>query len=791
VSVLARKRRRDLHRRRFQYSAVVLTVFLGVALFGASYDAFRNLDASYNRAYEELRFANLTITDGDVDSLERRVESTPGVEAVEARVQADLPIQVGETKLLGRVIGLPAGRQPEVNRVDVKAGTYLESASTDGVLVEQHMADHFELDPGDRVRVHGAGGRREVEVLGVAASPEYLWPARSRQDLLPSPDDFGVVFATEALALELAGVADPNQLVAYYDGGRPNQALTGQLTAASNQAGAGVVLTRAEQPSNSALQEDIQGFQELAIMFPVLFLSAAALATGVLLRRLVIAERPIVGMLRACGFSRAHVIRHYLGFGLLVGLVGGVLGAAVGFLLAGAVTNLYTSALSIPVTVTQLSLGTVIVGIVFGLATGILAAALPARAAAATPPAEAMRRFAPARGGRSSLAERAVPPLRRLPPRWAMVMRGVGRNRARTASTALGVVLALVLILVSWGMIDTVQILVDRQFTEVDRQDAQLYFAEPLDRAVVREVSGTEGVERAEPAVQVPVSLRRGTHSYATTLVGLEPDTQMHGFLSAGGGETELPSGGLLAGEALSSELDAGVGQEIRITSATEGADAGLSTRAPVREFLDEPLGTMVYASLPAIRAVAGPAIGIGNVALVRYEPGADREAMRDRLSRLPGVVAFEDTRALLETVNQYLGLFYAFVGVMLVFGGAMAFALMFNSISSSIAERSVELATMKASGAGFGTLARLITAENVLITILGIGPGLVIGYIVAAVFMDSFSSDQFSFALQMRGSTLVLSALAILGVALLSQWPGLRAVRRIDVARVVRERAA
>ena len=38
------------------------------------------------------------------------------------------------------------------------------------------------------------------------------------------------------------------------------------------------VYTRAEQPSNAALQEDLRGFEELSFFFPLLFLTAAAMA---------------------------------------------------------------------------------------------------------------------------------------------------------------------------------------------------------------------------------------------------------------------------------------------------------------------------------------------------------------------------------------------------------------------------------------------------------------------------------------------------------------------------------
>jgi putative ABC transport system permease protein len=784
---LRTKARRDMRRQRASFLAIAVTIFLGVTLFGASYDAYRNLDASYRRAFTEYRFANLTVTGGRTGELARRARATAGVEAVQARTQADLPLRVGRDKFLGRVVGFPAAHQPAVDQVEVSDGAYLSPSRGEGVLVEKHMADTFDLKRGDTVTAVGATGPVRVRIRGVASSPEYFWPARSRQDIIPAPKDFGVLFVPESLAARLSGLRGPNQVAIYYTGGRDDPSLTRELSRRAGALGAADVLTRADQPSNSALQQDVKSFRELAVLFPLLFLTAAALATGVLMRRLVTAQRPIVGMLRACGYSRRQVVGHYLTFGVVAGLAGGVLGAAAGTALAGVVTHAYTAELSIPITLISISPLTAVVGVAFGLLTGCVAAALPAASASRVPPAEAMRRFAPAQRGRLSLAERLVPPLRRLPVRWRMTIRAIGRNPRRSLSTVIGVVLALTLIIVSWGMIDTTDILVNRQYGEIDRQDSELYFRGALQPSELRRIRETAGVERVEPGVNVPVSLRADGRRYQTALVGLERDTQMHGFLLEGGGTTTLPAGGLLAGQALGSKLDIGAGDAVEVTAP----GTGVSARVPVDGFLEEPLGTYVYAPLGPIRRLAGPRLGLGNVALVRYEPGVDREAMRRRLSSLPGVVAFSDSNALLEMVNEYLGLYYAFIGVMLLFGAAMAFALLYNSIQANLAERAVEVATLRAAGTRFRTLSRMITAENFLVTAIGIVPGLIVGYEVARLFLASFASDSFTFDLQIRASTLVLSSLAILVVSLLSERPGLRAVRNLDIAQVVRERAA
>jgi putative ABC transport system permease protein len=55
---------------------------------------------------------------------------------------------------------------------------------------------------------------------------------------------------------------------------------------------------------------------------------------------------------------------------------------------------------------------------------------------------------------------------------------------------------------------------------------------------------------------------------------------------------------------------------------------------------------------------------------------------------------------------------------------------------------------------------------------------------------MDTFSSDMFSFELHMRPTTFVFTSLAIVVVGLLSQWPALRAVDRLDLGRLVRDRS-
>ncbi len=782
MTTLHRKLLRDARRQRAQFLAIAVTVFLGVTVYGATYDSFRNLEASYGETATEFRFANLFVVGGDPVGFVEQAAAFDGVESVELRSVGDAPFRLGDHKLLGRIVSLPAAGQPTVNQVKVLDGAYLDAPS--GVLVEEHLADEFALTPGDTLEVHDGDGWVTVDVAGVVSSPEYIWPARTRQDLLTSPDDFGVIFASPETANQLLAIP-PNEVVVYYSDGEVNAALTAELTTLARDSGAVETYTREEQASNAALEQDLQGFEEMSLFFPILFLAAASMAAYVMINRLVYAQRPQIGILLAEGYTRRQIRRHYLGYGVLPALAGAIPGVVAGAVLARLITGWYIGIISVPTKVIEFRPTTAIIGLLVGLLVALAASLAPARTASRMVPAEVMRGNTPTGRGRPSIPERLLPPLRRLPIRWRMAMRGVERSPRRTLYTILGIVLSLMLVLVSWGMIDTVRHIVDRQFFDIQREDARVYFTAPVDTDRVAALTEVPGVDRAEPSLEVPVSVTANGDQYGTSLIILEADTDMHAFYD-GNTEFDLSDDGVVAGRALSGLLDIEVGDFVTLTAP----DLGVAVAAPVVAFVDEPMGTLVYASRPAATAFAGGELAATS-ALVQFTADADRAAIRQQLSELPEVAAFRDAKALYDMLQDYMGLFYGFVGVMLVFGAAMAFALIFNAMSVNIAERKREVATLMAEGMDKGTISRLITSENLVVALIGIPPGLVVGYWMSSLAMGSFATDLFRFDLFMQWTTLVWSAVAMLAVALISQWPGLRAVRRLDIARIAKERSA
>ena len=88
--------------------------------------------------------------------------------------------------------------------------------------------------------------------------------------------------------------------------------------------------------------------------------------------------------------------------------------------------------------------------------------------------------------------------------------------------------MATMLVLVSWGMVDTVQILLEQQFVRIQRNDAVLLVGGRSVAAVGDDVRSESGVAAVEAALIVPVAIVAADGSYSTTLTALQPGSTMH-----------------------------------------------------------------------------------------------------------------------------------------------------------------------------------------------------------------------------------------------------------------------
>lgn len=790
-SMLQRKLFRDLAATKGLFLAVAAVIFLAVALFGASFLGYRNLKTSYDYTYETLRFADFTVkvVQAPMEAVDE-LESIPGVEAVTGRVNSDLAITLpgDEAKrVLARVISLPSDSRPSVNDVKVEEGSYFQEGEGDVLLVEHSFAEHHELNPEDTVSLTVDGLEISYRVTGVVTSPEYIWPAKSRHEILASPETFGVLFVPQDVATELTGMLGINEFCVIVAEGADRAAVIERAEDILEPYVVMDVVTREDQPSNAALSMDLQGFGEMAEVFPLLFLIVGALATYILLTRIVHNQRSQIGLMRAVGYSRRQVLVHYLSFALLIGIVGAAAGTLAGYLLSEVVTRLYVGFLGLPYTSTRMGWIEWLAieeALFAGILTCVIGGAIPAYAASRLPPSEAMRAPAPA-AGRKLLLERIFPFLRRLSSLWKIPLRNIFRSRRRSLYTIIGVAFGISLILVSAAFIDSIDYFMDLQFNRIQKYDAMVNFTEtqPPAATVAGEVQDWEEVQKAEPVLQIPVRMHHEDKSYSTLVVGLSPDSELYGLYSTAGDSVSVSDEGILLSVGLRSMLDVDTGDDITLVSSPYALQ-----QVKVAGFVKQPMGSFGYVTLGQAQELAGGQPIISGI-MLKVEPQY-LDSIREKAYGIPGTASVELTAETHEMVDELMSFIRGMMWVMLGFGAALALAIVFTTVTVNILERRREIATMRTLGESKGRIAGMITIENLLLGLAGIIPGIPLGYLLALYLFRLFQADFMTFYLVIFPRTYLWTIALVILIMLVSQIPGIRHTNRLDLARVVKEQA-
>ncbi len=806
---------RDLRRQGWLTWVSMLVTALGVALFVSSAASFRNLEQSYRETQKSLALADLHIAMKDAGPGGLTIaKAAHGVADATLRQVSDVPMIVdkarrdgappGPLKVTGRLISLPPTGMPRLDRLLVVSGGLPGRGQ---LLVEQHFARYHQLGVGARVRLDLPGERgRDLRISGVAVSPEYLWVSRDTQDPMPTPLEFGVFWIDRAdlgaisgrfearaiwlplgvalFAKDLVGGADPshgNQLLVQAEPGADLQRVRRDLVAALGTDQVLSATTRSDLPSIRLLQLDLDGFRGMAWFFPLLFLGVAGFMTLASMGRVVDSQRTVIGTFLALGMPRGRLIGHFLGLSVLPAVAGSVAGAALGVLASGELTREYAAEFGIPSVTVHSHPDLVLAGIALGVATALLAAWVPARRVAALSAAEAMRPPVPAAG---RIRGAGKPAGDRAPSHLALAIRNVVRRPVRSLLSAGGVAAALLLVLVTGVVFDAMEAAMSLQFDRAQRHDLRVDFYLPWDQVELGNAArAIAPLKDFEMALALPVDLEAAGKHHLTYLEAAPAGAKLLRTLDFAGNPVQARPGEVILAREVARKLSLTVGQTVVVRRLPDGL------RVPLRVggLSDTAMGGGATMPLQDAWRAFGNASRVNSLR-VTCDP-ADRWAVRTALERLPRVAAIQDRLAFRALVTQMMGFGYAMIGTMLLFSAVLAAAILFNTVTLSILERTRELATLRALGMSAGECGKLLAVEFALIAALGLAIGLPAGLLAGHSVLGLYRSDLFSLPFAVTGRTLAFSVFGVLLVLGLALGPGLRRVSRLDLAAAIRER--
>ncbi|NLH97966.1 MAG: ABC transporter permease [Chthonomonadales bacterium] len=788
MSRLNLKLLRDLAHARWQFLAITFVTALGVAMYHGSMVSYETQRASYELSYERLAFGDAWIPVRRAPrAVVRQIERMPNVVAVEGRTSEIVEIEQEKPRrprVIGRIISLPSGREPAVNRLRIIEGSPLGSRSRRELLLEQAFARANNYRPGDRIYPRFAGRRVRFRVAGIVSSAEFIYPVMGNVFSLPMPELFGAMFADEQVLGPLIGLSGQITEVCLRTRPGSEASVAAAVKRRLKPYGAEEPILRAEQASNKLLQSDLEGNKPFLVIMPALFLGSAALSVALMLARWVQAQRGIVGFLRASGFPARAILFHYLGAGAAIGVAGGIAGIGMGHLIGMWFAAAYERVIRTPFAAPQNRPDLAVTAFALAMVACLLGGWLPARSAARIVPAEAMR-------GMAASQPRALARIR-LPLFLAIAVRNMLRRPMRTLGTASGVASAVSLMIIAGTFRDSMMQAISEAMDDFQRYDITVAFVPERSANIVTAMNAWPGVRLAEGTLDIPVRAKHNGREKDTVAMGFARGTKLRVLRDMSGASIVPEPGQALYSNVLAKRILTEPGDTVRLDYSQNIRGRSASAVMKVGPRLRLMVALPIYMEMEDLRrrfarklqmppdAVTG--------AVIAVEPGYER-IVTSRLHRTDGVglaLSRADVTRQIDEVTAFANTFIAF---MYLLGSAMAFAIVYTVTDIVLWERTRELATLRTLGYGMGSVLRLVTIENIMMGLLGSALAMYPAYLLARFMLEAANTEGFTMLMVTSPTTYALSVASTLVAVLAAQWPGLRRIRRLDLADAIRTR--
>jgi len=366
-----------------------------------------------------------------------------------------------------------------------------------------------------------------------------------------------------------------------------------------------------------------------------------------------------------------------------------------------------------------------------------------------------------------------------------MRVRHMGGRPVRFGLGVLGVAMSVVIMIASMFGIDSMRHMISAQYEILSRDDVRLTFVEPASRRALEESAHLPGVLMAEGFRSVPVRLVHGPRSHRTGLTGYAEGAELSQVANMDLVPVELPETGILLSEKLARMLKIGVGEMIEVR-VLEGKRQTL--HLPISGVVQEYIGTNAYMRLDALHDILDEEGSLSGVVL--QTTGDQDAALYGRVKDLPRVAGALLKHVAIENIEKTLTESIAVTMIInTLFGGLIAFGVIYNTARISMAERSRELASMRVLGFYRSEISQLMLGELVILVLLAIPLGVIIGMWMANGLALTMDTELFRLPVIISATTIATAALTVIVAAGLSAWTLRKQVRNLDIVGVLKTR--
>lgn len=810
---------------RASFIGAVLIIGIGIFCYVGVSDTMKNLETQVDTYYDDYGLADIFATVEAIPASDlARLCEIPGIETVSGKLSADLRMLGPDQEELVTVHLMSYDPDDPLNRLRIQAlrpttaaestgekrtkrnetedrvdvtlasssgtdigSSALSQAGTDALYLGSRMAEVYDYPEGTELRIVYDGKVKHLAYAGRCSAPDYIYSIPPGGAMIPDGEVYDIACIDLRDMKDLMGMGDVrNELGFRLKPGYRYEDVRYALRAELERYGLQSLTKQADQTSYDMVDGELHELMSMCVLLPLIFMSISVFMLYVVLRKMIDQSRSMIGTLKAMGMTDRELMQAYLAEGAIAGFIGALLGDLTAGGFGRFMFEMYVDFFNLPDPRYHDYLSTRLTGGLIAILTGIAAVYVGVRAILKIDPAQAMRSAAPAhasgRLGRRMAdftARQPMSALRRLG------LRAVFRNPMRGFLIILSIAFPFSMSTVLLSFDTVADSMYTDQFEKIKLYDLEIsldHYTDPHQAAEAADA--IDDITYAEPLSILTAALRADNRTEYTLLYGIEKDSRLWHITDMYGQRYVPPTGGLILNWRTADKLKVRTGDTIELSCP---ALSEQYIRVPVTQVIYENVGGATYTDIESIQRMFASVTPV-NTIIASIRPGS-MQSVKDALSEAAHVTWVADAQktlqAYLDMMKSMKAMIYMFALMSIVTGGI----LIYNISMINLRERLTELGTLQVLGADDAEIRDMLRCEMCIYFLAGLLLGLPGSRGIKYLLEHVLVSDSYKIDMHVTMPAYLITFLICLLMAMLTVWMEMRAVRRISLTEVLKER--
>ena len=756
--MLLRKLFRTLWQYKAQFISMVIMVALGIGVFLGFNVEWYSLEVNTQELYEATGFADYRIY-SDKGFSTADLETVKAIDGVDDATRfLSLNVAVKDDT---DTLALTVSENMDVSGILVMQGEPYSADDPDGLWLSDSYAAANGISLGDPLTLTYQRITISGTVRGLVKASEYMICLPDSTQMMPDYSSYGFVYISPAM-LQKSVPAMYRALIGslYHQINVKSSLDKPEFVEAADKAlgSTRLILSRDETISWAETQGEVNEGKTMASILPVLFLAIAILTMVTTMHRICASEKTQIGTLKALGFKDRRILVHYSAYALMIGIVGTLLGIAIGYGLGWFIMN-PDSAMATYIDVPSWTLHAprfswyVIIAInIFLTVIGFLSVRKMLKGTAA----DALRPYSPKRMKHLRFEE--TKRFKRLGFGTKWNLRDCVRHKARSLMTLFGIIGCMVLLVGGLGMKDTLDAFLDvfyeqsinyRIRVNLDADNMTPEEGKALAEELEGDWAASRAVQIGDKGYSLEIySVTRDKVRFADEDMKIIPLTDDGAYICS----RIAREYGLRAGDELSfSPYDSNEHYTVRVAGVLDSMTEGI--------FMTD-----------AFADKTGISYSVSSVF-------TDKTEIPDS----PHILNTQSKQSIMDSFDTFMDLMNKMIWLLVIAAVLLGIVVLYNLGVMSYTERYREMATLKVVGFKDAKIGRLLISQNLWLTVLGILIGVPAGIGVLQYLLTALAS-QYELKLTLGLPTWLVSILLTFGVSLIVGLMVARKNRHIDM---------